>query len=594
MPRAVTGGTKSYQVKRRNPNGSIYVYQRTEKYDPETKRMVKVGKDILVGKILPGDPSGIILPTRPKKKPEVESPRDMSGSSSQAMPENVGPSSATRVRYRGKDILDAVARKTGIDEDIEEILDIGDAQKLLSCARFLTCTSNATLSHIVTWQFDHPIPYAEGMSKDICQRLTAELGQNETFRQKLFARRISRITSDVLIAAYDSTTVSTYSEKQNEARYGFNKEKNGLKTIKLLALYDSETNNPLSFVKQPGNIPDVVSVTNALSQLSVLTTRNVILVADNGFYSDPNGYDLITGGFSFLMKVEHSTRWIRDRLNEHYDQVLNSQMGCSESGAVVGYSVNTHHIFSKTLDDGTVCNVRKFCHIHFYVDTEKRNSTMSDLRTRLRTLLLQLESGVPMNALCKEDREDAQRFIQSRVVRKKIKYRIDNDAVAEECKYTGIFTLIGCGPCKQVRDTRAAYSTYLRREHIEDHFRAEKQTVDGDTVRSWYGPNYMGRLTIQFVGLIYEECLWNEMNRIKEELERAIQQSNLTGKRKTLAKVQQKLLTWLRRQTVSSLIQWFDAEERVEVSSKIRSIRWNTETVEQDRLFLEMLGVISN
>ena len=104
----------------------------------------------------------------------------------------------------------------------------------------------------------------------------------------------------------------------------------------------------------------------------------------------------------------------------------------------------------------------------------------------------------------------------------------------------------------------------------------------------------MGRLTIQFVGLIYEECLWNEMNRIKEELERAIQQSNLTGKRKTLAKVQQKLLTWPRRQTVSSLIQWFDAEERVEVSSKIRSIRWNTETVEQDRLFLEMLGVISN
>ena len=182
--------------------------------------------------------------------------------------------------------------KCGIEEDINDLLDTGPAQKLISYARFLPCTDGECLSHIETWQLTHPIPYAEGLSKDICHRLTAELGTDESFRQGLFSKRILRQEDEILIVAFDASTVSTYSENQADARYGFNKDKDGLKTIKLLALYESEKNEPLGFAKQPGNIPDVVSVKNALAQLSVLTTRKIVLVTDNGFYSEENAGEL--------------------------------------------------------------------------------------------------------------------------------------------------------------------------------------------------------------------------------------------------------------------------------------------------------------
>ena len=70
--------------------------------------------------------------------------------------------------------------------------------------------------------------------------------------------------------AYDSSTISTYSERQNEARFGFNKAKDGLKTIKLLTLYSTESRQPLAFTKQPENLPDVITIENALTQLSVM------------------------------------------------------------------------------------------------------------------------------------------------------------------------------------------------------------------------------------------------------------------------------------------------------------------------------------
>ena len=135
------------------------------------------------------------------------------------------------------------------------------------------------------------------------------------------------------------------------------------------------------------------------------------------------------------------------------------------------------------------------------------------------------------------------------------------------------------------------FEEYIRREHIEDHFRAEKNTLDGNHVRSWYGENYMGKVMIQFVALCYEEKLWSDIAMIKRKLREDIAQSKKTGKQKTMAGKKQKLLTWLNGLSLHELLSWFDAIERTEVSSQIRSTRWSTEVIERDSMFLKLLGV---
>ncbi len=67
MSRPISNEVKVYNIRRPQSNGVVYVYQRTEKYDPETRRMKKAGKDILLGKILPSNPNEIVE-TRPRKK----------------------------------------------------------------------------------------------------------------------------------------------------------------------------------------------------------------------------------------------------------------------------------------------------------------------------------------------------------------------------------------------------------------------------------------------------------------------------------------------------------------------------------------------
>ena len=112
---------------------------------------------------------------------------------------------------------------------------------------------------------------------------------------------------------------------------------------------------------------------------------------------------------------------------------------------------------------------------------------------------------MPIDGLSKEAQDLAKRHIRYKTIRKKQVAYIDDQTVAEACKYYGIFAIVGYGSFQQVRDTKTAFRTYINREHIEDHFRAEKQSVDGNTVRSWYGDHYMGRLMIQFVALSYDK-----------------------------------------------------------------------------------------
>ena len=588
MSRPVSGENKTYQVKVKQRNGVYYVYERTERY--ENGRMHKTGKDVLVGKILPDDPEGKIVPTRPKKKRIQMQTETATSVDEQSTIHHV---SASRKHIGSKEILDAIARKNGIEEDIYSLLeeDIGTAQKLISCARFLTCTDGECLSHIETWQLMHPIPYTEGLSKDICHKLTEELGLNEEFRQGLFSRRMLRQKEDVLIVAYDATTVSTYSNNQSDARYGFNKDKDGLKTIKLLSLYSSENNEPLGFAKQPGNIPDVVSVKNAISQLVVLTTQKILLVTDNGFYSEENAYDLINDGIGFLMRIEIKTKWVMKYLEECLDELLESSCSCSEGGYVVGVTKTVVHNYQKTNSEGTIHTLRKHIQLHFFLDTEKRTKMKADLSVTLTDILNLINNGMPINGLSPDSQNLANQHVRFKTVRNKQIAYIDDKTVKEACKYNGIFAVVGCGSFPHVRNTKLAFTTYINREHIEDHFRAEKQSVDGNTVRSWYGDNYMGRLIIQFVALIYEDTIINEIKRIKAELEKDIKQSAMNGKDKTVAVKKQKLLTWLNRQSLFTLLSWFDAIEETNVSSQIKTKRWNTEILERDRMFLDMLGV---
>ena len=601
MSRPVTGKTTTYQYKVSKGNGYSYVYERTEKYDPVKKRMVKVGGVVLLGKVKNDDPSQTILKTRPKKpssnKQEAVLPKPSAGTApSSPATDGLGTAkvkTASRLRVGACQILDCIAEKNGIESDVRSLLDKGTADKLISCAKFLVCSANEPLSRIRTWQLTHPIPYENGLSKDICHRLTQELGTNETFRQQLFQLRFDRQPQDEIVVALDGSTVSTYSENQVAARYGFNKAGDGLPAIKWMDLYASRTHEPLAFSLQPGNVPDVVSVHNTLEQLkAAIGGRRIILVTDNGFYSDSNAYELIKGGYDFVSRVEVGTGWVHDRLKKERQRLEASSCCCDSDGFVVGVTRRVFHTFYEKPHDGAVpSSVRRMCHLHFFLDMSRRSRMSAEFNAKLKELERHLASGYPIDSMDAKAKSMAGAFLEVSYAGGTMTIRHKEEAILKEKEDYGIFALISYGESPLLSDTVRTFDEYIRREHIEDHFRAEKNSLDGNHVRSWYGENYMGKVMINFVALCYEEYLWSEMARIKQQLRKDIAESKTSGKNKTIAAKKQKLLTWLNGMSLHELLSWFDAIENTEVSTQIRSIRWSTEILERDQMFLDLLGV---
>ena len=220
MPAKPSGTIKTSRVNVKQKNGDIYVMERQTLYDP-VKKYNKVVSSKLIAKIPKGEK--IQVPTRPKRP---------NGSKLPIKPQKV---SASRKRVGMMDIIGHIGFISGIDAAIYASTDIGTAQKIISLARYLLATNGQTLPGIQTWQYTHPLPYVNGISEDVYHALFHDIGLDESLQQNFFHERCA-LLGDHGAIAYDSTTISTYSGQQPEARYGYNKAKDGLKTVKLLTL----------------------------------------------------------------------------------------------------------------------------------------------------------------------------------------------------------------------------------------------------------------------------------------------------------------------------------------------------------------------
>lgn len=111
-----------------------------------------------------------------------------------------------------------------------------------------------------------------------------DIGHDISISQNYFLSRAGRASTGASVAV-DTTTISSYSENLNDVRFGYNKDGNGLATVKLLTLFATgdEYQQPITFSRQPGNIPDVISVLNVLKQMSVLGLEKPLIVLDGGF-----------------------------------------------------------------------------------------------------------------------------------------------------------------------------------------------------------------------------------------------------------------------------------------------------------------------
>lgn len=582
MPATASGEIKTRIVKNKRKNGDIYVLERTTIYDP-VRKYNKTLSTRLIKKISKG--SSTPVPTRPKRhKP------DASDAAETAL------LSATRKRTGMMDIVEHIGQASGIDAAIYRFTDIGTAQKIISLARYLLCSDGKSLPGILTWQYTHPLPYGEGITEEVYHRLFQSIGLDENLQQNFFKSRCDELESGAGVA-YDSTTFSTYSENQIEARHGFNKAGDGLKTIKYLALYSLDSRQPIAFTKQRGDLPDVVTVGNALQQLLALGVKKAEVITDNGYYSEQNISEMFRKHFDFITLSKPSIKWIQSEIDSHVQELDRLSSVCPYDPETHGITVMIMHEFSKVrerasgksgLKQGDEETFTRRVYLHIFFNASRKADEDHCFEKDLIDLKQKLEHGADISDFNDAAQKKISKYLVLRTWGSKTTVSFNENACAKAKRYHGYFVLVASGE----KDAFEALKKYRKREYIEDYFRSSKQHTDSMRVRVWDPDTLRGRMFVQFIALCYYEYLSNQVRLVKPALGKPNGDPDHDLKKNL--DLEEKLKNWLDNTPLYLQLQWFDVVEGVEISSTLMNKRWTSEITTRDRMYLQKLGVPSD
>ena len=128
-------------------------------------------------------------------------------------------------------------------------MDEGSAKKVDTIAQFWLANQGDRLQRMQKWQFLHPTPYPEPISKDVYHDLFEYLGLNEGIVQNYFLARAKRCHKEDAVA-FDSSTVSSYSRYIKETRQGCLRHRKRSKAV-LVLKYLQGSNRYRQGVLQP-------------------------------------------------------------------------------------------------------------------------------------------------------------------------------------------------------------------------------------------------------------------------------------------------------------------------------------------------------
>lgn len=578
MARPILGKEREKIVKIKRKNGDTYVYRRRVLYNPE-KGYDDVLSSTLIGKYRKGSDQLI-----------SDTPRRDARNKKLAQKEE---EKIIRKKIGLTGILSFLGRVSGIDVDLKlAVPDNEMANKILTIARYWVGTEGNSLPHLKYWQTSHPLPYEE-MTEDDYHDLFQKLGQNPGISYNYFKARAERLKRPDCIAI-DSTTFGTYSQCLNEARPGFNKDGDGLDTVKYLSLYAIENRQPLAFTRQPGNIPDVISIKNAIKSLDWLELNKPTIVMDNGFYSNRNITELLLNNLKFITRVEvRSCRWIKDLVIANIDKLKSYTSICPFDGTINGFTLPVQHQFETVCKyntgkhkAGEKLSLTRRLYVHVFLDCDVARERHITLNNQLKDLEREIREG-RFSLLSYSAQRLAARIFKLSKGRHGLKITAKDDYYQEMQQLYGIFVLISNSA---KFDTFEALSAYRMRTAQETYFSKDKSMTDGKRMRVRASETLDGRFFCQMVALGYREKLYEKLRAIRSELE--VIDENLPADEK---KQRRRLRTWLDNVSAQEILEWFDCIELLKIvkpgTYPTKAIKITTETSARDDLFLKMLGM---
>ena len=473
-------------------SGITYAYD-TEYYWNKDKKQSR-SKRICVGKVDPV--TGEIIPTRGRSKKGKSKTGKLS-------PNKTGPkpfSESKHLFYGATYLLESFADEMGLTHDLKQCFP-DTYQKLLSIAFFLILEDNNPLYRFEKWHLTHKHPYGQDIASPRSSEFFASITDDQVTQ---FLRLQAKRRVEEEYWAYDSSSISSYSETLNQVQWGKNKEYDKLPQINLLLVFGEKSGLPFYYRKLAGNIPDSKTVKHLLEDLDILGFGKTKLVMDRGFYSEGNINSLYREHVKFLVGVKLSLKFIKKHLDEVYDDIR-MFTNYDEGIATYGYTVSAEWDYSQERPyKGDIIKDKRRIYIHYYYSIEKGADDEQVFDKRIAELCSELQEG----KLVEEHKKAYAQFFEVKdtpVRGRRVCHKEEEIKAAR--RYFGYFALI----TNEKMDAFMALHLYRMKDIVEKAFGNIKERLNLRRLLVKSEKNLDGKIFTEFVALILISHLDHKM-----------------------------------------------------------------------------------
>lgn len=405
-----------------------------------------------------------------------------------------------RTFYGATYLLDALGEKLGITQDLKTCFP-ETYRQILSLAYYLILEDSTPLYRFEKWGILHKHPYGENITSQRSSDLFASITEED--KQRFFSLQGKRRV-DQEFWAYDTTTLSSYSETLRQVQYGHNKEHDQLPQLKLALVFGQDSNLPFYYRKLAGNIPDTKTIYHLLEDLEILGYSKVKLVMDRGFYSEHNINCLYQNHVKFLVSAKMSLNFIRNELDAIYD-TFRSFDYYNDNYALYCRTVRTSWSYTqkRPYKSDNLKESRRI-YIHFYYNIDQAANDEKDFDRKLISLKQELESG---ERLQQHEKLYQQYFTWKTTPKRGTLVTVRQESVIDAKRYFGFFTLI----TNETMDAVTALELYRNKDVVEKAFGNLKERLNMRRTLVSSEQSLDGKLFIQFVALIYLSYIKKKM-----------------------------------------------------------------------------------
>ena len=336
-------------------------------------------------------------------------------------------------------------------------------------------------------------PYGKDIPSQRSSELFGSIGEDA--KQHFFLLQGQRRLEKEFLA-YDTTSISSYSNSLKQVKYGWNKEHDPLPQINLALLFGETSRLPVYYRKLPGNMADVKTIQNLLADIGFINLDKVKLVMDRGFYSEENINALYQRHYKFLIAAKTSLRLVKKKLDEVRSTMVSRPHYSSKYGLYYdSYTMDWNYSETKKRT-GEVFKDTKRMYLHLYYNDQKATDDKNSFNKLLDRLEEELLTG---NRKPEHEKLYAKYYEVKETPARRVSLIPKQGDIDVIEKNYGYFALISNG----VKDPLVALDIYRSKDMIEKAFGNLKERLNMRRTSVSSEENLEGKLFVQFIALMY-------------------------------------------------------------------------------------------